>query len=53
LEPGALVQPLSAAVDFGNQRAKATLLNNSEFTATHCIILQHTENTVPQACGLW
>jgi len=52
LEPGALVQPLSAAVDFGNQRAKATLLNNSEFTATHCIILLETENTMQQ-CGPW
>lgn len=27
LDPGALVQPLAAAVDFGNQRAKAALLD--------------------------
>jgi len=36
-------------VVFGNQLDKATLSYHRQFTATLCIIWQHTENTLQQA----
>ena len=52
LEISSVKLPLQYAVDFGNQLAKATLLNNWEFAASHCIVLQHTGNTLQQAVDL-